>query len=254
MRFFLDIPICLPGGVEKKYDLILPEGKPEKIPLLVWIHGGGWCSGEKRVFNEFERFVHRGYAVLSIAYRFTQDAPFPAQLIDCKFAIRWARAHAEEYGYNAEKILVGGSSAGAHLSSLLGLTNDDPQYDVGEYLTFSSRVQAVMDAFGPADLQVSLLPLLEEPLVALHGNIPEKVREASPICRIKSPAPPFLILHTIGDPVVPVEQSRRFCKALIAAGAQPNYLEIPGKDHGYDSLEAYRLITKFVEENLPLNQ
>lgn len=254
MRFYLDMPILLPGGIEKKYDLILPEGAPEDIPLLVWIHGGGWCSGEKRIFNEFERFVHRGYGVLSIAYRFTQEAPFPAQLMDCKFAVRWARAHAEKYGYNAEKILVGGSSAGGHLASLMGLTNDDPRYDEGEYLTYSSRVQAVMDAFGPADLQVSLLPEVEEDLLALHGNDPRMIREASPVCLVKAPVIPFLILHTIGDPVVPVEQSRRFCEALRNAGAQIKYLEIPGKDHGYDSLEAYQLITEFVEENLPLNK
>lgn len=254
MQFYLDIPISLPGGVEKTYDLIVPKGNPQDIPLLMWIHGGGWCSGEKRIFNELERFVHRGYAVLSISYRFTQDAPFPAQLIDCKFALRWARAHAEKYGYNAQKVLVGGSSAGGHLATMMGLTNDDPRYDCGEYLEYSSQVQAVMDAFGPADLQVSLMPDVEEDLLALHGNDPEIIREVSPIYRVKAPVPPFLILHTIGDPVVPVEQSRRFRQALCDAGAQPEYLEIPGNDHGYDSLEAYQAITAFVEKNLPLSK
>ena len=133
MRYYFDIPITFPGNVRRTFDLIVPAGEASDISLLIWIHGGGWMEGEKRIFNEFERFVFRGYAVLSIDYRFSQDAPFPAQLEDCKTAVRWARANAEKYGYNAEKVIVGGNSAGGHLAALLGLTNGEKQYDIGQF-------------------------------------------------------------------------------------------------------------------------
>ena len=255
MRFYLDIPILLPGNVEKQYDLILPDGTPENIPLLIWIHGGGWCGGEKRIYNEWERFTHRGYGVLSIAYRFTQEAPFPAQLTDCKLAVRWARANAEKYGYNAEKILVGGGSAGGHLAALLALTNDDPRYDVGEYLSFSSRVQGVLDAYGPTDLHLSQFHAnMEADLLALHGNDPRVILEASPLFRIGQSVPPFLILHGTADSVVPPCHSRRFHEALRNVNADVTFLEIPGGDHGFDSPEAYAAITAFVEKNLPVKE
>lgn len=255
MRFYLDIPILLPGNVEKQYDLILPDGTPENIPLLIWIHGGGWCGGEKRIYNEWERFTHRGYGVLSIAYRFTQEAPFPAQLTDCKLAVRWARANAEKYGYNAEKILVGGGSAGGHLAALLALTNDDPRYDVGEYLSFSSRVQGVLDAYGPTDLHLSRFPAdMHEDLLALHGNDPHTILEASPLFRVRQSVPPFLILHGTADPLVPLCHSRRLHEALRSAGADVTYLEIPGGGHGFDSPKSYAAITAFVEKNLPVKE
>ena len=235
--------------------MILPDGAPDDIPLLIWIHGGGWCGGEKRIYNDWERFSHRGYGVLSIAYRFTQEASFPAQLIDCKFAVRWARANAEKYGYNGETILVGGGSAGGHLASLMGLTNDNPRYDVGEYLEYSSRVQGVLDSYGPTDLRTTQFPPdMEENLLALHSNDPETIREASPLCHVRPSAPPFLILHGTADPIVPPCHSFRFFKALRDVGADVTYLEIPGGNHGFDSPDACAAITAFVEKNLPVKE
>ena len=93
------LPITYPDNVQRAFDLIIPNRNPADIPLLIWIHGGGWIGGEKRIANEFERFSYRGYAVLSIDYRFSQEAVFPAQLEDCKMAVRWARANADKYGY-----------------------------------------------------------------------------------------------------------------------------------------------------------
>ena len=251
MKFYLDIPVCLPGNIQKTYDLIVPEGNAAEIPLLVWIHGGGWCGGEKRICNEFERFSCRGYAVLSIDYRFSQQAPFPAQLIDCKTAIRWARANAGKYGYNAARIVVGGSSAGGHLAALLGVTNGQKDYDVGPYPAHSSDVQAVVDEFGPAELTPEKLPALKKELSALLGADPEAARRASPCFLVRGTEPPFLILHGTADDCVPIEQSRVLSAALKCAGSAAELLEIPGGGHGFDTREAYDTLTSFVLTQLP---
>ena len=251
MRFYLDIPVQLPGNIQKTYDLIVPEGVAGGIPLLVWIHGGGWCGGEKRIYNDFERFSHRGYAVLSIDYRFSQDAPFPAQLIDCKTAIRWARANAVKYGYNAEKILVGGSSAGGHLAALLGVTNGQEKYDRGPYLEYSSDVQAVVDEFGPSDLMVEKLPALKKDLQALLQNDAEKIHHASPSRLVCGGEPPFLILHGTADSCVPIEQSRELANILKQAGNAVQFIEIPSGGHGFDTREFYDTLAQFVLSQLP---
>lgn len=246
MKFYLDLPVTFPGNVQRTYDLIVPDGDPATIPLLVWIHGGGWCGGEKRIYNEFERFSYRGFAVLSIDYRFSQDAPFPAQLIDCKSAIRWARAHATKYGYNATRIIVGGSSAGGHLAALLGVTNDTRKYDQGDNLEYRSDVQGVVDFFGPADLSSGLMPNLEKELNALLLQDPILIQQASPVSLISGDEPPFLILHGTSDPTVPVEQSRVLFKLLRDAGVDVSYCEVPGGEHGFDTIETYQSLTGFL--------
>ena len=251
MQFYLDLPVTFPGGIKKTFDLIVPDGRSQRPPLLIWIHGGGWCGGEKRICNDFERFCWRGYAVLSIDYRFSQDAPFPAQLIDCRTAVRWARAHAAQYGYCADRLLVGGSSAGGHLAAMLGVTNGQAEYNVGPYLEYSSAVQAVVDEFGPADLEPKKLPVLNRELSVLLEDNPETARRASPARLVSGREPPFLILHGADDPSVPVEQSRNFAEALHKAGCTVRYYEVPGGAHGFDTPESYALLTNFVLEQLP---
>lgn len=246
MQFYLDIPISFPGEISKTYDLIVPDGMPSSIPLLIWIHGGGWCGGEKRVYNDFERFTHRGYAVLSVTYRLTQEAPFPAQLIDCKSAVRWARANAEQYGYCADRIVVGGSSAGGHLAALLGVTNNVSCFDQGENLQYSSAVQAVVDEFGPVDLEIEKIPGLTRDLQALLLDDPELIHRASPIRQITGNEPPYLIVHGTADPLVPPQQSQAFAQALRKAGVDVTYLEIPGGGHGFDTPEFYHTLTDFI--------
>jgi len=247
MPYYLDMPIKLSDTITKHYDLIVPDifppdSNPAKNPLLVSIHGGAWRGGEKRIFNSLERFIRRGFAMLNISYRFVQEDPFPAQLIDCKLAIRWARAHAEQYGYNADKIIVGGASAGGHLAALLAMTNGDKRYDVGEYLEYSSDVQAVVDEFGPVDLLGDDIPGLS----ALMGDTPEARREASPMHLITGNEPPFLIMHGTKDATVPYDQSVRFYEALKAAGVDVTFHTVPGGAHGYDDIDAYRVLTDFI--------
>lgn len=253
MQFYLDIPVTFPGEIKKTFDLIVPDGQDANPPLLIWIHGGGWCGGEKRIYNDFERFCWRGYAVLSIDYRFSQDAMFPAQLIDCKTAVRWGRAHAAQYGYCADRILVGGSSAGGHLAAMLGVTNGQAQYDEGPYLAYSSAVQAVVDEFGPADLNPDKLPALRRDLSVLLGGDEERTRQASPVQLVSGKEPSFLILHGSDDPCVPAAQSRAFAQVLHNAGCDVQYYEVPGGEHGFDTTESYEILTEFILKQLPID-
>ena len=249
MKFYLDIPVIFPGNIAKTYDLIVPDGDPKKIPLLVWIHGGGWCAGEKRVYNDFERFTHRGLAVLSIDYRLSQEAPFPAQLMDCKSAIRWARANADTYGYNADTIIVGGSSAGGHLAALMGVPNEIEKYDCGEHLQFSSRIQGVVDEYGPVSLLIEELPNLAHELEALLQNDPQKAHDASPLQLVTGAEPPFLIMHGSEDALVPLDQSDRLYQALVSAGVDVRFFAVPGAIHGFDTVDAYNALTDFIMTN-----
>ena len=248
MAYYLDIPYTFPGGVVKHFDLIVPPNYRNDIStLLVWVHGGGWNSGDKRIQNEFHRFCYRGYPMLAIEYRLSRNAPYPAQLIDCKSAIRWARAHAAEYGIKADRIIVGGGSAGGHLSAMLGLTSNTRKYDVGENLEYSSAVDAVVDFCGPADLTGELL--FRKYGSSLLSNDPELAKEASPLQFVAPDAPPFLICHGDEDPSVPLSDSRRLRDALTAVGVPVTYFEIPGAQHGFDHETVYRLLTEFITKH-----
>src|SRR5262249_50393585 len=132
----------------QKLDLYIPA--TPKGPLLVWIHGGGWRGGSKDVV-EYRPFLAHGYCLASVEYRFSQDAIFPAQVEDCKAAIRWLRAHAGEYGYDPKRIGAWGASAGGHLVALLATTGHVRDFDVGENLEQSSAIECGIDYFGPTD-------------------------------------------------------------------------------------------------------
>lgn len=139
-------PLCL--------DLYLPEPQQRPTPLVVWIHGGAWRQGDRRTHCVATCLLPHGYAVASVSYRLSQEAIFPAQIHDCKAAVRWLRAHAEEYGLDPTALGAWGPSAGGHLVSLLGTTQGVPELE-GELgnLEHSSAVQAVCDWFGPTDFR-----------------------------------------------------------------------------------------------------
>jgi acetyl esterase/lipase len=141
------------GGPSQTLDLDTPQ-KAKQVPLIVWIHGGAFLFGSKEGFPVEPvplHFLLEGYAVASINYRLSLEAVFPAQLEDCKAAIRWLRAHADEFGVDPNRIGVWGASAGGNLAALLGTTGEVRDFEVGENLDYSSRVQAVCDFYGPTD-------------------------------------------------------------------------------------------------------
>ena len=253
----------VPNGHERqKLDLYLPrDGK--NWPLVVWIHGGAWRGGDKERPPAL-RLLRSGYAVASINYRLSQHATFPAQLEDCKAAIRWLRAHADQYGYNADRIGVWGASAGGHLVALLGTTSDVKEFDIGENGNESSAVQAVVDFFGPTDfLKINAQAgagsrldhdAADSPESRLIGgpvlDNPEKAKRANPITYISADDPPFLIMHGEEDNTVPIGQSELLVTALEKAGVESALHRIPNAGHGFAGPEIERNVRTFLDRHL----
>jgi acetyl esterase/lipase len=248
-------------------DLYLPEEAAGPLPVLVWVHGGGWRQGSKDTGGPALRMVRRGYAVASINYRLSSDALFPAQIEDCKAAVRWLRANATKYRLDPDHIGAWGSSAGGHLVALLGTTGSVKEFDKGEHLDFSSRVQAVCDWFGPTDfLQMDAhavpgsrlkhnAPTSPESLL-IGGPIQEnkeKVARANPITYVTRDAAPFLIVHGDKDPAVPIHQSELLRDALTRAGVEVKLRVIEGGGHGgagFSVPEVAELINAFFDRHL----
>jgi len=236
------------GHERQKLDLYLPEKADGPLPLVIWVHGGGWQNGSKEGCPPLRQgFLQRGYAVASLDYRLSGDAIFPAQIEDCKAAIRYLRVHAKEYGLNADRFGVWGSSAGGHLVALLGTSGDEKAFDVGPNLGASSRVQAVCDCYGPTDLtQMDSHAVAgtrlkhndpKSPEACLIGGPIQENREkaarANPITYATTNAlPPFLIMHGDVDPIVPFYQSELLFDALKKAGGTVRLHCIKGAGHG----------------------
>lgn len=262
---FLNMPYVKNGGERQQLDLYLPKDykeKTRKLPLIVWIHGGGWLGGNKENPPAVNELLALDYACASLNYRFSNTAVFPAQIEDCKAAIRWLRAHAKDYNLDAEHIGVWGASAGGHLVALLGTTGKIKLFDVGEHLDQPSDVQAVIDIFGPTDFLIMAeepekFAVVIEPVVSLFGGHPKDKRElakqASPMTYVAKDNAPFLILHGDADKLVNVDQSNRFHEALRKAGIESELVVLKGAGHGGDAFTEPRLLIKialFFEKNL----
>ncbi|MGC9941694.1 MAG: GDSL-type esterase/lipase family protein [Verrucomicrobiota bacterium] len=253
-----DIEYANVDGHSLKLDLYVPANVPAPVPLIVDVHGGGWMSLDK---NEMiaRGMIQHGFAVASIDYRLSEVAIFPAQIYDCKAAVRWLRAHAGEYGYNPDKIGAWGDSAGGHLVSLLGLTADHPELEGSEgNPNISSRVQAVCDFYGPSDLWTTDHHLADavanNAVPRLLGGLIEhnldKARRASPLFYVSSNACPFLIEHGDHDPLVPLEQSIALNAALLNAGVPSQLYVVKGGGHGFGEPHAYELVLAFFNQYL----
>jgi acetyl esterase/lipase len=242
-RTFRDIAYVTNGHERQKLDLYLPAST-RPVPLVILVHGGAWLGGSKDR-EPHAKFVAQGYAVAAINYRLSQHAIFPAQIEDCKAAVRWLRAHAAEYGVDPNHFAAIGSSAGGHLVAMLGTTGHTKQFDVGENLGVSSSVQAVVDRFGPTDflqMQAHQLPggmqhdTPDSPEARLIGGPiqenKDKVAAANPITYITKDTPPFLIFHGDKDPLVPHHQSELLEAALKKAGVPVTLYTVKGAGHG----------------------
>lgn len=233
------------GGHERhKLDLYLPAKAQGPLPVILWVHGGGWMNGGKENCPPLRAgYVERGYAVASINYRLSGHAVFPAQIQDCKAAIRWLRAHAGKYGLDAGRFGVWGSSAGGHLAALLGTSGEVAEFDTGAHPDQSSRVQAVCDYYGPTDFTVFVTtPGYEShasdnsPEARLLGGAvmanKDKAARVNPITYATPDDPPFLIVHGDKDPTVPINQSRLLFDALKNAGVSARFHTLRGAGHG----------------------
>ena len=237
---------------ELTLDMYIPAGASHP-PLLVYIHGGGWKGGNPKKVP-FLPLLEEGYALASIRYRFSQEAPFPAQIEDVKAALAWLREHAESYGVDASRIGVIGGSAGAHLAMLVGVTADEK----------TGPLRAVVSYFGPADF---LLRAQTQPkstnaagstVFDLLGGTPAEkedlARQASPAFHVEPHAPPLLLFHGTKDWVVLLDQSQRMVEAYKEAG-RPAMLHVKqGAGHKIEDFldeKHYKLLIDFLQEHLP---
>ncbi len=255
-----------PHGVGNKLDLYIPEKADKASPLIIWIHGGGWTGGNKDGGVRGLGMLKLGYALASLNYRLSQEAKYPAQIEDCKAAVRFLRANAKKYNLDPDHFGVFGESAGGHLVALLGTTGgvkelegDGPNQDV------SSGVQAVVDWYGPTDMlkmkeQAKEHPDLkwafdadaaDSPVGKLFGgpvqDNKELAEKGNPIHYVTKDAAPFLIMHGDKDNLVPLVQSRILDEALKAAKVESTLVVVEGNGHGGPGFGAPENLQKIVD-------
>jgi len=248
-------------GTPLLLDLAMPKTGNGPFPVVVFLHGGGWSEGNRQEMNHFiEGVAGLSYVGVTVAYRLVPAARFPAQLEDCKAAVRWLRANAAKYRINPKRIGVVGFSAGGHLASMLGVTGkNDGLEGAGGNPDQSSRVQAVVSFFGLTDFSTRDWPrdlengVIEPFLGGSFANHADEYRRASPITYVTSDAPPFLFFHGSEDKLVPVDQSKRLGEKLRNAGvfAEVNVLE--GEGHGFTDAanqKAMRRMLDFLDAHL----
>lgn len=237
-----DITYCVAEDVPLKLDVYYPQTMGRRpAPVAVYVHGGSWSGGSKSEPHgmvDVPELLSRGYVVASVDYRLAPQHKFPAQIEDVKCAIRFLRAHAARFHLDPNRIGAWGHSAGGHLVSLLGTTTPEAGFEgTGGYLDQSSRVQAVVDLSGRADLR----GMPAEKAMAVFGvtdGLVHLLEHASPITFVSKDDPPFLILHGENDTIVPVEASQAFYERLRAAGVPARLVVVKNADHTFQSGEA----------------
>ena len=238
-----DLPYVSYGAERQTLDLYVPPGAGPH-PLVIWIHGGAWKTGSKADPLPLRLLAGERYAIASVNYRLSNMAKFPAQIEDCKAAVRWLRAHASEYALDPARFAAWGSSAGGHLVALLGTAGD--KFDLGEHTAVSSRVQAVVDYYGPTDfLQMDAHALPSAPFKHAALDSPESelvggpllendlvAARANPVTHVTRDDAPFLIVHGDRDPLVPLHQSQLLESALRKANVPVTLYVVAGAGHG----------------------
>lgn len=241
-----DVTYCTVAGVDLKMDIYYPKagaGGPQRAgatqtaaPVVLQVHGGGWTQGSKSdgaVADEITLLVNQGYFVASIDYRLAPQYPFPAQITDAKCAVRFLRANAAKYNLDPNRFGAIGESAGGHLVALLGTTDPSAGWDVGQYAEQSSRVQAVVDFFGPADLNAPEYRNAQGRFVPIFGSAPDAFARASPVTYITPDDPPFLIMQGDQDKLVPLSQSQELYDRLRAGGVSAQLVIVKNAGHGF---------------------
>jgi acetyl esterase/lipase len=242
-----DVVYTKAGDTELKLDMARPAEGDGPFPAVLVIHGGAWRGGSKdsnrRILSDFAK---RGYLAISPQYRFCPKEIFPAQVYDVKAAVRWVRSHAKEYKVDPEHIGAMGFSAGGHLSLMLGVTGPDDGLE-GEVTgdAPSSRVQAVVNYFGPTDMAAADFPDVTKPLIRdFIGGTPEDKAEAatkaSPVTFVSKDDPPVLTFQGTKDPLVPYTQAVRLTDALTSAGVAGRVELLIGAGHGWQGDDLMR--------------
>ncbi|MBA4017603.1 MAG: carboxylesterase [Pirellula sp.] len=243
----LDVPYAGNDNPRQQLDIYLPKNADTKkpLPVVVFIHGGGWSGGDRKGYMAPASQLAAGgnYAAISVGYRMSSEVKWPNQIYDCKAAIRWIRAHAKELNIDPDRIGATGGSAGGHLVTMLGLTagNKELEGDVGQDTAQSSEVTCVVNFCGPSDMAAPLMQgdaaKVDDPAVAglVGGSLTEKadaVKQASPLTWVSSKAVPIMTVHGTKDMRVNFTNAEKLEAALKKAGATHYLVPVTNAGHG----------------------
>ena len=240
-RVVRDVTYCERGDLALKMDLYLPAPSSVPSPAVVYLHAGAWEFGNKFAFGgiaAFDELLSRGYAVASIEYRLAPMHKFPAQIEDAKCAVRFLRVSSSEYDIDQERIAALGGSAGGHLAALLGVTDSSDGFDGDGHNHESSEVAAVVDLFGPVNLEApDFVPYAKDASqrvfdAPVSGDATAALRYASPVTYVTADDPPFLLIHGEDDGVVPPNQSEALAWKLGEAGVPVHLVFVENAEHG----------------------
>jgi acetyl esterase/lipase len=237
VQVFKDVEYGRVGSLPLYLDTYIPETPIMKpMPAIVFIHGGGWRNGDKFP-SQVKSLAERGFFAVSINYRLSGVAIFPAAVEDCKCAVRWLRANATKYNIDPKRIGVWGGSAGGHLSLMVGCADETAGLEGnGGWETYSSRVQAVCSYYGPSDLAHMQDGDTAAPAQFLGGTPkekPEAYRLASPVTHVTPDDPPLLMVHGDSDKVVPFTQSVTMQQAYLNLGLKVELVKVLNAGHGF---------------------
>ncbi len=275
----ISIPTKLPEGVTSemgieygkvgdrslKLDLYRPLQAKQPLPLIIFIHGGGWKGGNRSDMAFYcITYAEKGYITATISYRFSQEAIFPAAVNDAKCAVRFLRANALKFGIDPNKFAVSGNSAGGHLSMMVGFSSDVPELEgEGGNPGVSSRVQAVIDYYGPTDCTTDFARKQKVLKDFLGGKTfeeaPDLYKKCSPLTYLTADDPPTLVIHGTIDDIVPIDQADTLAAKLKELGIPSMYARVEGWPHTMDLADAVNkycryYVDKFLEQHLPLPQ
>ncbi len=247
-----------------KLDLYSPKQLDKSVPGLIFIHGGAWKGGQRSDYHYYGvKFAGEGFVVATVSYRLLPDWPFPAAVHDVKCAIRWMRANAEDLQINPDHIGVAGGSAGGHLALMVGYSADVPELEGnGGHAGISSRVQAVVNLYGPTDLTTPFATSNGTVVDFMGGkriaDAQQQYELASPITHVTKDDPPTLILHGAIDDTVPIVQADLLAKKLKVTGLTYHYDRLEGWPHTMDLAEVVnrrcrRLMLDFFDQHLQLD-
>ncbi|MEU9194607.1 alpha/beta hydrolase [Streptomyces hundungensis] len=244
VRLLRGVPYAYRAGVRPlELDLWLPAETHGPLPVVLYLHGGGWRGGTRTEMaprfrqwspDPFARLAQAGFAVASVDYRLSGEAVHPAQLDDATAALGWLNARADELGLDMRRTVAWGESAGAHLAALLALTTPlsgcVTWYGPTDLTTLPGQCPpGAYDAADPASREALLIG-------AAIADAPDRARDASPVAHVHADAPPFLVLHGTEDRLIPLAQGEQLTAALRQVGARVDFRPIPGADHGWAGL------------------
>ncbi|MDE0867209.1 MAG: alpha/beta hydrolase [Rubripirellula sp.] len=251
--------------VPLQLDFYLPTEQHGPAPLVVWVHGGAWRSGSRQQVPVTGLLDH-GFAIASLDYRLSGDAPFPAQIHDIKAAIRYLRSNAVELGIDPDRIAIAGASAGGHLAALAGVSqgvqeltgletnSQQPPDHVAAIVSFygASNLETILQQSTPHGLGVRV-PALQLLLRSQPDQKPKLARLASPVTHVDAVDPPLLLIHGDQDPQMPINQSHELKGAYDQAGVKVEFDVVHGGAHGgavFYSADRIRRVAEFLSTSL----